>query len=90
MPPPRGGQRAAGWGRGLGSPPEAWDDARNRCPEGPLELVNFVLIFCAGWLVWRRPERERAAFALLVAAALLMAFVFFVGSRGSVLPGLNY
>jgi uncharacterized membrane protein len=55
-----------------------------------LELVNFILIFCAGWLVWRRPERERTAFALLVASALLMALVFFVGSRGSVLPGLNY
>jgi len=57
---------------------------------GPVELVNFILILCAGWLVWRRPERERAAFALLVASALLTAFVFFVGSRGSVLPGLNY
>jgi hypothetical protein len=55
-----------------------------------LELVNFILIFCAGWLVWRRPERERTAFALLVVAALLMAFTFFVGSRGSILPGLNY
>lgn len=55
-----------------------------------MELVNFILILCAGWLVWRRPERERAAFALLVASALLTAFVFFVGSRGSVLPGLNY
>ena len=54
-----------------------------------MELVNFILIFCAGWLVWRRPERERTAFALLVLSAVLMALVFFVGSRGSVLPGLN-
>ncbi|MBP1642025.1 MAG: hypothetical protein H6Q03_694 [Acidobacteria bacterium] len=90
MPPPRGGQRAAGWGSGLGSPAEPWDDVRDRPSGAPLELVNFILIFCAGWLVWRRPERERTAFALLVASALLMALVFFVGSRGSVLPGLNY
>lgn len=55
-----------------------------------MELVNFILIFYAGWLVWRRPEREKTAFALLVVSSLLMALVFFVGSRGSVLPGLNY
>lgn len=54
-----------------------------------MEFLNFLLILAAGWLVWRRPERERVAFGLLVASSILMAFLFLVGSRGSVLPGVN-
>lgn len=55
-----------------------------------MEFLNFVLIFTAGYLVLRRPERERLAFGLLVASALLMTTLFLVGTRGSILPGLNY
>ncbi|HNV01678.1 MAG TPA: hypothetical protein PLN93_03785 [Vicinamibacterales bacterium] len=55
-----------------------------------MELLNFILIFAAGWLVLRRPERERLAFGLLVASSLLMAALFLIGARGSILPGLNY
>jgi len=55
-----------------------------------VELLNFILIFAAGWLVLRRPERERLAFGLLVASSLLMAALFLIGARGSILPGLNY
>jgi hypothetical protein len=54
-----------------------------------MELLNFVLILWAGWLVWRRPEREGLAFGLLVASCLLMVLLFFVGSRGSIVPGVN-
>ena len=55
-----------------------------------VEFLNFVLIFTAGCLVLRRPERERLAFGLLVASCLLMATLFLIGARGSILPGLNY
>ena len=55
-----------------------------------MEFLNFVLIFATGLLVLRKPERERGAFALLVTSVLLMAFLFFLGSRSSVLPPLNY
>jgi len=55
-----------------------------------MEFVNFLLIGWAGWLVWRRPERERRVFTLLVISTLVMLFLFFVGTRTSVLPGLNY
>jgi uncharacterized membrane protein len=54
-----------------------------------MEFLNFLLIVSAAWLVWRRPERERLAFRLLVISALLMALCFFIGSHGSLVPGVN-
>ena len=55
-----------------------------------VEFLNFILIFTAGYLVLRRPDRERLAFRLLVASSVLMAALFLIGARGSILPGLNY
>ena len=55
-----------------------------------MEFLNFVLIFAAGYLVVRRPERESLAFGLAVTSTLLMALLFLVGTRTSLLPGLNY
>jgi heme A synthase len=55
-----------------------------------MEFLNFLLIGYAGWLVWRRPERERTAFRLLLVSAALMAFLYLVGTRTAVLPGFNY
>jgi hypothetical protein len=55
-----------------------------------VEFLNFVLIVTAGYLLLRRPQRERLAFGLLVASSLLMATLFLIGVRGSILPGLNY
>jgi len=54
-----------------------------------MEFLNFLIILCAAWLVWRRPERERLAFGLLVASCLLMALLFLVGTHGSLIPGVN-
>lgn len=54
-----------------------------------MEFLNYLLILGAAWLLWRRPERERLAFGVLVASAVLMAFLFLVGTRGSLVPGLN-
>ena len=55
-----------------------------------VEFLNFVLIFAAGYVMLRRPERERLAFGLLVTSSLLMAALFLIGARGSILPGVNY
>lgn len=55
-----------------------------------MEFMTFVLLFASGWLVWRRPGRERLAFRLLIAGLLLMVFIFTLGTRSSLLPGLNY
>ena len=55
-----------------------------------VEFLNFLLIFAAGYLVLRRPDRERLAFRLLVASSVLMASLFLIGARGSILPGLNF
>jgi hypothetical protein len=55
-----------------------------------VEFLNFILIFAAGYLVVRRPERETLAFAIAVTSTLLMALLFLVGTRTSLLPGLNY
>jgi len=54
-----------------------------------MEFLNFLIIGWAAWLLWRRPERERLAFLLLVVACLLMALGFFIGSHGSLVPGVN-
>jgi len=84
--------------------PGLWDDTAgvrslspllcfcSPCPReaAAVEFLNFVLIFVAGFLVLRRPERETLAFALAVVSTLLMAFLFLVGTRTSLLPGLNY
>ena len=55
-----------------------------------MEFLNFVLILAIGWLVVRHPDRERLAFGLLVTSAVLMAAVFYLGTRTAVLPPFNY
>ena len=54
-----------------------------------MEFLNFCIILTAAWLVWRRPERERLAFRLLVISSLLMMLLFLVGTHGSFVPGVN-
>jgi uncharacterized membrane protein len=54
-----------------------------------MELLNFLLILYTAWLVWRRPERERLAFALLIVSCLLMALLHLVGTHTSLVPGVN-
>jgi uncharacterized membrane protein len=54
-----------------------------------MEFLNFLIILWAAWLVWRRPERERLAFGLLVTSCVLMALLFLVGTHTSLVPGVN-
>ncbi|MDP2956126.1 MAG: dihydroneopterin aldolase [Longimicrobiales bacterium] len=54
-----------------------------------MEFLNFLIILAAAWLVWRRPEKERLAFRLMVASCLLMALMFLIGTHGSLMPGVN-
>ncbi len=54
-----------------------------------MESLNCLVIVCAAWLVWRRPERERLAFGLLVASCVLMALLFLLGTHTSLVPGVN-
>jgi len=54
-----------------------------------MEFLNFLLIFWAAWLLWRRPEQERLAFRLLVISCLLMMTLFLIGTHGSFVPGVN-
>jgi heme A synthase len=54
-----------------------------------MEFLNFLIILVAAWLVWRRPERERLAFRLMVASCVIMAILFFIGTHTSVIPGVN-
>ena len=72
-------------------------ELRKPCPapvplwhDSAVEFLNFLLILAAGSLLLRRPEHERLAFGLLVTSCLLMATLFLIGARGSILPGLNY
>ena len=55
-----------------------------------MEFLNFVLIFFAAHLVFRKPEKERLAFRLLVLSALLMVGLFSMATRTGLLPGVNY
>ena len=54
-----------------------------------MELLNFLIILGAAWIIWRRPERERLAFTLLVVSCLLMALLFLIGTHTSFVPGVN-
>ena len=54
-----------------------------------MEFLNFLVIMWAGWLVWRRPEKEGVAVRLLMVSCVLTALLFFLGTRGSLLPGVN-
>jgi hypothetical protein len=55
-----------------------------------MEFLNLSLIFVAGYLVFKRPEKERLAFGLLVASVLLTVLLFSIATRTSLLPGMNY
>jgi heme A synthase len=54
-----------------------------------MEFLNFVIILWIACLVWRRPERERLAFRLLIVSCLLMALLFLIGTHTSFVPGVN-
>jgi len=54
-----------------------------------MEFLNFLIILTAGWLIWRRPERERLAFGLLLVSCVLMALLFLLGTHTSLVPGVN-
>lgn len=54
-----------------------------------MEFLNFLIILVAAWLVWRRPEREKLAFRLMVASCVLMALLFLIGTHTSLIPGVN-
>jgi hypothetical protein len=55
-----------------------------------MELLTFTLIFSSAWLLLRKPEKERLAARLLIIGIVLMVFLFTLGTRTSLLPGLNY
>jgi hypothetical protein len=55
-----------------------------------VEFLNFVLMFIAAWVIWRKPERERIAFRLLVISVVIMIAVFSLATRTALLPGVNY
>jgi hypothetical protein len=55
-----------------------------------VEFLNFILMFVIAWLVFRKPEKERLAFGLLVVSVLLMVTLFSIATRTSLLPGVNY
>jgi peptidoglycan/LPS O-acetylase OafA/YrhL len=54
-----------------------------------MEFLNFLVMLAAVWLLWRRPERERLAFGLLIVSCVLMAFLFLIGTHTSFVPGVN-
>jgi heme A synthase len=54
-----------------------------------MEFLNLLIILSAAWLVWRRPERERLAFRLMVVSCIIMALLFLIGTHTSLIPGLN-
>ncbi|MDH3292482.1 MAG: hypothetical protein OEO20_11165 [Gemmatimonadota bacterium] len=54
-----------------------------------MEFLNFLIILVAAWLLWRRPDKERLAFGLLIVSCIIMAVLFLIGTHTSLVPGLN-
>lgn len=54
-----------------------------------MEFLNFLIILVAAWLVWRRPEREKLAFRLMIVSCVLMALLFLIGTHTSLIPAVN-
>jgi hypothetical protein len=54
-----------------------------------MEFLNLLISLVAALLVWRRPERERLAFRMMLVSCVIMAILFFIGTHTSVIPGLN-
>jgi hypothetical protein len=55
-----------------------------------VEFMNFMIIFATAWILWRKPEKERLAFRLLVVSMLWMVALFLIATRTGILPGINY
>ncbi len=55
-----------------------------------MEFLNFVLMFITGYLLFRKPHKERLAFRLLVVSIVLMMVLFSFATRTALLPGVNY
>lgn len=55
-----------------------------------MEFLNLLLILTAALLLFRKPERERAAFRILIVSTVLMIFLFTLATRSGNLPGVNY
>ncbi len=55
-----------------------------------MEFLNLVLIFITAYLVFRRPDKERLAFRIVVVSVLLMITLFSIATRTALLPGVNY
>jgi heme A synthase len=54
-----------------------------------MEFLNFLIIIWAAWLLWRRPEKERFAFRLLILSCIVMAVLFLIGTHTSLVPRVN-
>ncbi len=70
----------------MGPGPESHSRAILCC----MEFVNLSLIFVAAWLIWKRPEKENLAYRLLVICVLFNAVLYFIGTRTSILPRINF
>ena len=77
-------------GGSIAKAPAASLAATSRANLSAMEFANLTLIFVTAWLVWKKPEKERVAFAMLVTSVALMAFLFFLATRSSILPPANY
>ena len=54
-----------------------------------MEFLTFLLILAAAWLIWRRPERERLAFGLLIVSCVIMIVLFLIGTHTALVPRVN-
>jgi hypothetical protein len=54
-----------------------------------MEFLNLLLIFTAGWVVYRRPQHEDLAFGLLLTSVLLTLLLFSMATRTALLPNFN-
>lgn len=55
-----------------------------------MEFLILVLLALSVWLVWKKPEKEKLAFALFCAGTGICFFMYFVASFNSLLPFGSY
>lgn len=55
-----------------------------------MEFLILILLTLSVWLVWKKPEKEKLAFAFFVAGTAICFLMYFVASSNSLLPHMNY
>ncbi|MDO5054273.1 hypothetical protein ACFSAV_09505 [Pasteurella oralis] len=55
-----------------------------------METVQLCLYLIAAYLIFAKPEKEKIAYRITCLVVMSAFFVFFMATKGMLLPGVNY